>query len=544
MYNIAITSTFESTVNSSVTGSNLRKLQAKYEMLVPDYNDVYTENYIGDLNQYLVFDNRALVIGGNMEIDNANVNVSGNIFVQGNEEEIEDKVYDKYKGGITLNSSDNITFEDNVITRGTFNIQNDTTATITGELYARNIYAGKLDGDYSDSSNLTIDKVITDSDLALKATNTNITINDFYGINDKNIYYNDELGNEIENKDSNPNDKSRTSSSIIINGYTGEDKLPSSVNITNLAYIMGTAHIATADNYQTGESVAVKGNYIAYSIPLDDSEKFIYDDPLQLLDEDNIFKKAEHFNKYWNEKSDKTADDGGISLPEGNTHSVGAVVYKSGGITTVIPSNYELKDTTDVITEKQINYASEVYEFGEDSDITDYNSLGEDAMTVENLMDFSDVPSDYSLDDEISSGGEMAIFNLDDAKTIVIKGKNHRDSYTDTDKYIIIDASDNKEVNAVIATMGNIIVDGDINFNGSIIANGNLNIYGDVAIKYNKELIKRIQIQNIDLFNNVLGDYIIESTEDTSTSTSTTDTVDAEYDLKNFIKSKLWKIIK
>ena len=115
------------------------------------------------------------------------------------------------------------------------------------------------------------------------------------------------------------NAKAESSSSIIVNGNNN-----SSININNSAYLMGTAHIATAGDYQTAESGAVKGNYIAYSVPLTDEQKikygitgteqFIYDTPLQLLDPNPAIypgaktdqdAKEQHFIDYWDGRKSK-----------------------------------------------------------------------------------------------------------------------------------------------------------------------------------------------------------------------------------------------
>ncbi|EKQ51189.1 MULTISPECIES: hypothetical protein [unclassified Clostridium] len=276
-FDIAVKSTFY-TENVNGNETNQRQLQATYRMLVPNYKDIYFQNSNGNLNEYLATKDRALTIFGNMNVNNANgLSVTGDIFVQGsdNSTSIEsDRVYGKYFGGITLNNSGGVNFANNVITRGTFNIQNTTTpagvtaTTNVKNLYARNIYIGKIDN--SDgvlasgvtSLNITNEAIIN-NDLALNADNATITLEDLYGINDENI-----------------NDKAQSSSSIIVNGNNN-----SFINITGSAYLMGTAHIATAGDYQTAESGAIKGNYIAYSIPLTDDQKI----NMALLEQNSLY---------------------------------------------------------------------------------------------------------------------------------------------------------------------------------------------------------------------------------------------------------------
>lgn len=569
-YEPEVTSTFYTeTTNGDGSRTNERKLKVKFKMSVPNYKDIFFENATGDLHEYLALNDRALTVGGDMNVGSETSTYQtkltvdkGDIFVNGiTDNSTNDRVYGKYLGGIKLNNSDSVLFNKNVITRGTFNIQNKTASIIKGDLYARNIYAGNLNGTHSNNSNLTTEKVVIDNDLTLKATSTHVVIKDFYGINDKNIKYKD----DIRNGDSNPSEKARTSSSIIIND-TESDQTGSSVRIENDAYIMGTAHIDTRENnginagYQTGESTAVKGNYEAYSVPLNEAEKFDYYDPLQLLDESNVFTKGEHFKKYWNEVMPNKVDQGGIYFekPE-NIHSVGAVILYDSSTKkkVVVSANYGLNEDDEVnINEKRIDFASKVYKFGQEPEndaervsmLEMYNSLGTGAIGVDSLMNFSEnFPEDYnlenddeySLDDEISSSGEKAIFNSS-AKTIVITDKT--EDYDDTDEYIVIDASDG-EVNGVIATLDDVIIDGDITFNGTIITEGDLTITGNVVINYDSDVIERVQAENSNLFYSVFGDNISEREENTNDSENQ-EVLATKYDLQNFLEKKLWKIIK
>lgn len=584
--------------NENAIGANSRIVQATYTMSVPNYDDIFYKQDGGELHEYLALKDRALTIGGDMNVGSepgvydTNLNVNkGEVFVNGNpDKSTSERVYGKYFGGIILNNVNSILFGDNVITRGTFNIRDQVgsaghPAEIKGDLYARNIYAGTENGqNYTDKAYLKVDNdAVMDNDLALKATNTHVTIKNFYGINDKNIYYDDNNGNRILNGDSNPNDKARTSSSIIINGYTDTNGgNPSSVQITDKAYIMGTAHIATDGDYQTGESTAVKNkgkaNYEAYSVPWDSSdtpENFIYDNPLQVLDESNVFKKAKHFVNYW---TGKEVDTGGIYLPKDNIYSVGAIVYKhkdlalSQDIVEITNPNYsaDLEGDNGEITSKRIKFASIVYKFGKEATTDDekkemlssYDSLGTNSTKVSDFMTLSnDTVRDkyslgddkYRLDDEINSVGEKAIFNCDPQNTIVIQGAHASKSY-DPRVYKVIDASTDREVRAVIASKGDVIIDGDVNFHGSIITDrgtksdgkttGNLTVTGNVLINYDEDTIDRIQAQNYILFNNVFGSNMLGEEESTPVQTNQhIDITNMNYDLKKFLQSGKWKII-
>lgn len=540
-YNFKITSEFATNANVENTakvGENLRIIQSDYSLRIPNYNEVaFRETAVVDaeLNQLV-----GLAIGGDLDVSGVNkLNVSGDIFVQGNDSNsINDmnRTFEKYSGGIVLDNSSviskTINFNNNVYTRGTFNIKNNVDVVIKGNLYARNIYAGD-ENNLSDNSKLTINnEAVIDNDLTVKATDTQIKIKDFYGINDKNI---DE------------DTKVRKSSSIIINDYKEAYKEPSSVTISEKAYIMGVAHIDTNEGYQTGESVAVRGNYKAYGAQIDQNEEFKYDYPLQVLDEDNVLKKAEHFYNYWiNRLSQQDGlDCGGVNLPR-NTYSIGAIVYEKDGIKNVTQSSTFLDNNLEAVVKmKRLEYARNIYTLGENT-ISDeeaktlYETLGtgEKVETVENLLGGLSklTNSDYSLENKINNGKEMAIF-CPKQKTIVIKGKSSTTNYN-SDSYMTIDASSNKDIKAVLITAGNVIIDGEVNFRGNIIVQGNLTVIGNstVNLYYDKNVTEDVQNSNGILFNKVFGNRF-------GGEQINNETLTIESNASNFLKTKLWKII-
>ncbi|GAA0077212.1 hypothetical protein UT300005_15900 [Clostridium sp. CTA-5] len=571
VYTLKITSTFETQKgNVDVIGTNMRKIQTTYNMVVPNYKDVAFSESVSEVENNTPLNNKAIIIEKDMKIEgNSKLNLDGDIFVWGEDNKTDNKysnkVYDKYKGGINLENC-TANFNGEVVTGRTFNIGSNAHSTVSGNLYAMNVYAGKPNGDMAENSNLTVkspelDKekktnlnkeskddgqVVIDNDITLKAKNTQITIENFYGINDKNTKYGDTLHGSQNGT------KERTSSSIIVNG---DEK--SNVIINKKAYIMGVANINTTPEYQTGESTGVKGNYIAYGEALDYNDKFDYYNPLQLLDEENILKKSKRFVDYWKGKLEEK-NTGGIQLPE-QTYSVGAIVYKdkSGNIQ-LKDSSYNLDknnidDINTVIPKKQIEYASKVYAIGKNVGSNWYDTLGKLSSPIGYFMKLENIPVDYDLDSQ-ELNNEKAIFNKDNNKTIIIKGKNASEAYDNnsgesTEKEIVIDAT-NGDVNAIIATKGDVIIDGKVDFNGSIIAEGNLKIQGNQEknIKYDKDLCDRIKASNVELFDSVFIDSIYneKSSENGGSANSNFNdkNLDVQYDLNKFLKTKLWKIIK
>jgi len=534
-YDLKITSEFRTVsdeANNTRIGDNLRVIEANYSIRVPNYNEIAVKESAVDLEDNIK-DIASLSVGGDLKVQEINkLNVSGDIFVQGKDISEanmtnDNRTYEKYSGGIMLDASGSkktINFNDNVFTRGTFNVKNNVNVTVNGDLYAKNIYAGDSN-DFSNNSKLTINKeAVIDNDLAVKATNTQINITDFYGINDKNV----DSGTKV-----------RKSSSIIINGYKTNEENKSTITISDKAYLMGVAHINTADGYQTGESVAVKGNYKAYSVPdpEDSSESFKYDDPLQVLDTNDLDKKINHFISYWQRMNKSGLESGGVSLPA-NTFSIGAVV-SNGEVAKSLPYTQEIE--TNVIQPKRLKYSEKVYALGDKNANTQelYESMGTNARGVADLLgNLNNLEaSDYNLRKEDNKGQEMAIF-CPIKKTIVIQGKNpYIDNYPE-DEYKVIDARSEKDVNAVIITAGNIIIDGEVNFRGDIIAQGDLTVQQGAAVNiyYDKNMTESIQRNNKVLFNKVYGNNSVgEELQN--------DYLNINSNSSNFFKTKLWKVI-
>jgi hypothetical protein len=536
-YDIAVTSTFYTdsyTVSGEEKTVNERQLKATYKIIVPNYKDIYSENSNEGLNDLATKD-RALTIYGDMNVNNVSgLTVDGEIFVQGsNDTSSSDRVYGKYYGGIKVKNSDKVNFNGNVITRGTFNIQTPTTeedtntrtTSIDKSLYAKNIYVGNIDSTElpNQPSQLIISNGVINNDLTLNANNAKISINNLYGINDINF------DNKVE-----------SSSSIIVNADKNSN---STIDILDSVYLMGTAHIATTDkyDYQTAESGAVKGNYKAYSVPLDTSDEFEYHDPLQLLVGD-FEEKKQHFLDYWNQE-EKNADAGGIQWPDnGKIYSIGVIVYETTDDTGVNKSEViEGNSTADAesnggeVNSKRVEFAQYDYKFGQDASLSDYTDSN--IISFDSLIDISKIPTKSVLTD-----GEYAIFNGGSSKIEITENTTtYTEIAEDSDNNIInIKVGSNSDLNAIIATAGNVTIESGVTINGCIIAKGYLEINGDdVNINYDSDVIDRVQAQNFDDFKTIFG----ESLDDTDTTDDSTST-DTNYDLENFFEKKSWKILK
>lgn len=610
---ITVTSNFYSEKfngnNNASDRTNERNVQETFDMVIPNFKDVYYQEAALEMNEYLATKDRALTVHGNMYVTGAdNFTVSnGEIFVEGETPNVgvdTTRSYKKYNGGIMIANSKNVNFYDNVITRNSFNIRNDAQVTIDRNLYGRNVYLGGHY--YSDDLSKGLDEIATDStlyvnkgkkddtmkgqividnDLALKAQRSQIYIKDFYGINDKNTKIKDADGNLVDNKDAYGNlvNQVKSSSSIIVN--TSDN---STIDINNSAYIMGTAHINTnekdtdsSNQYQTGESGAVKGNYIAYSIPLEElneTEEFGYYDPLKLLDkvwnattnkfEDaDVFDKTNHFTSYWEKEIGKnpshTPDTGGIVWPKkdngdinvSNIGALGAMVYEIDGKKKVIGSTYnqELEDDdgTGVIYNKQTEFAKKVYRFNQEA-TKKYDYDYEKSTAFDDLVKTQNIDSysSYELNKQ-NNKGEYAIFNGDKNKEIkIVKSNASVDSIQNNTNDIVISvankgtlAEPKYDLNAVIVTAGRLSIDENITINGCIVVDGDLNINKpNITINYDPGVIERVQAKNSGIFETVFGGWIIPS--DNKTIDPAIENFASTYDLSHFLEKKLWKIRK
>lgn len=552
-YEIKVESQFE---EESSTGNNLRKIEIVYELKIPNYEDAIAVE--GNANVVYPEELKDKIIGvdGNLNVDNAGslkLDMKGDIFVKGSPENDKsnfNKIYDKYNGGVRFDtqSSVHLILNGDIITANTFNISNTKGTkdpaiemSISGNVYAKNVYIGGKDGKYglSNLTNIT-GETIVDNDLAMKGNKTKFNTQKFYGINDK----------TIDNKDvinSNYEIESRNSSSIIVNGSN-----ESSINIKEEAYIMGTAYINAqnkqGNSYQTGESVAIKGNYIAYTKPMEDFKEYDFDiyGPLQMIDSYNgekldVIEKSEYFKEFAT-RNKEYIKSGSVKLPIGNTYSIGAIVYENNNQLVVERSNYN-ENTLDFIKEKRKKYAQEVYCMGSeniDEDLYNiYEKYGKYQKTVSDSVDFSKMKD--SIDDDI-------VLNSDENKTIVLTDNS---SYKAKPNEIVVKVAPNRSLNMLILTKGDVKVVTNLirTYKGSIISAGNIsfdswNGSGETIMEYDENVVQNIVKKHADKLQGVFKSQ--NNLNDTSIYLESNEkaTIINNYDVKRYLTSKNWKIIK
>ena len=558
-YDIIIDSKFKSTKANAKTGESLREIKSSYKIIVPNYEDMIWTKNKDSIYEFKYFSGnvRGITIGGNMLINNTD-KLKGIIKKQNiNDTVFNNKVYEKYRGGIQISGSKagfypvdegkNV----NIVTRGTLNADSNSEFYSSGSnssLYAANVYLGKIYGDDKSAEKIVFNTgdIITDNDFTMNAENAQAEINNFYGINDKNTK------NEKEEKE-------RTSSSIIVNGYDEDSK----VKINNDAYIMGTASIDTVEAYETGESTAVKGNYIAYAVPVAPDEVFKYDNPLQVLWKKDgkaatLTDKAKHFIDYWNGNgqdgikiSQNEVQNGGIEFDHPDrVHSVGAIVYKTGNTTSVQEQNLSIDDENDTVKEKRSDYAKNVYIFNTEDYDENYKFIQEYRAGEKGADKVQDLLKELKASDIITEDGWKTILNnaSQDDKVAI---------FNPTNEEIVI----NKNLNGVIVTNGDVKIENGVTFNGDIIALGDLIIdnAGTVTIKYDEHIVDEVVGTNGDMFKQVFdkadsGKFIEntvsnnsgddEGSEHITANVKTIETLGGKYDIKKYLKNVIWTLVK
>ncbi|WP_415348030.1 type II secretion system protein, partial [Clostridium perfringens] len=347
---------------------NYKDVSLTFEIEVPDYNGAY---YTEKIPVYNIWQ-QGLVVGENLNINqNSNLNINGSVYVSANYNFEDNKSY--------KNESQNKNASGIVISGGDLSIDNGTLVSKqdiilngeNGELKVlssvgesnNGVYTHNL-GIYSfedlnsnkvfgNSKNLKGNKietkvpVYTMNDLIMNGLNSTIKLQDgFYGIN------------------SNSGDKTLTgekqnSSAIIINSKDLGNG--SSLDIKNKAVIMGSAYINTlGESYQTGESLAVKGNYIAYTYAVKGKNvEFKYYNPLQLVENINGDSSLDAKAKYFKEASKSfNIKSSGIKLP--NADDVKSVGVTVDGNNDIKGNNLGLDDIKKIREEYVDNYFRKV----------------------------------------------------------------------------------------------------------------------------------------------------------------------------------------
>lgn len=549
------TFTSDFTSSTQVTQSNERQVSVKYSINVPTYQGAIKENFTTvSIENYPIFIDSVVNIDGNALLT-GNINVIGNLRVKGLHVDTNEVVYEKYTNGLNIKNGQ-LNLQGNIMTNETVSLNENgkifVTAKIdekqTGNIYARNVYVGK-DNIVSLPTNASLtvsDSILLDNDLSVNVQadpsgkKSTVHTTNLYGLNDKNLVSND--GNPV-----------RESSSLIVNSEGA------SVTVTGETYLSGVAYIDTKGvPYQTGESVAIKGNYLAYSKILpgyDERIQMKYYNPLLLVEaidnDSSAQKKAEYFVKAAEEGS-LTLSNGGVSLNPKSTYTAGAWMNGTigGG------SNLALNSTE--LDEKKASYAKEVFNMGMQATKEDYAS-GIVKKTVKNQINFEhDVFSEIHRKFN-NTYGEV-ILNNDENVVISIQANEDKINtirYIDkqTSKVIktIPNEDDGKSVSkAFIVTNGDVVLEGDVELIGNIIATGNLYIdeenqtKGQIKLEFDPQVTQQIIASN---YNDLKDIFKVDSIKYDPTKVEVSDglgldDLQTKYYAEDYIRVGRWQLLK
>lgn len=519
-----------------------KKIAVNYSIKTPNYNDVYyvkrAKIPFNDVWKKAICADISLQLSGD-------TTVNGNIYVSAaNENE-----------GIQIQNGAS-KLKGVVATSGDFVINGE--ANVTGNVYSGNINlqgdGAKLDLLKDDSKKLEGD-VYTNNDLEVNGEKCEVDIpGGFYGINDTPI------NNTIEESK-----KPSSSSSILINAAD-----INKFNIQNDAIIMGTAYIKTNPQYQTGESVSVKGNYIAYTQPLksdeakqkglnEDNVSFEYMDPLTLVNNFingtplTVVDKAKYFVSYKNENNSSGLNllNGKISLPV-NTISAGATVSGDGNVKEGTATAEENKLRT-----KRLIYAKRAFRMGE---------MDDDSIKYDGDVN-SEFQNQYRQIYETNQYNKTSITKVSDKvkfdaittnpynkeknqNIIYLNGDSNKDCYILGSGAAVgagdaVNMDSNGNGSGIIITSGNVYIKGEVNFKGTIISAKSIIFCDDgkKTINYDGAYVKKIIGDNYGYFNNIFQDNLPDDYASTSMG-GNDNSVGTDIIRDKLITMKNWKIVK
>ncbi|SDK90386.1 hypothetical protein SAMN05216497_102101 [Clostridium cochlearium] len=495
-----------------------KKIRVNYNISTPDYNGTY---YVQTNKVQIpkLASEKAIYVDGNLDIK-GNFTVDGDIYVKGNENSEED--------GINIYAENcNAIFKKQVVTAGDFRIKKPKGNV---KIYD-NIYAGNFTIEQEAiNSTFNVNKdVYLNNDLELNANKSNIKIEgNLYGIGD---VTNAPIITEKK--------KPKYSSSILINSEDIGKQNGSSITIGEDALLMGTAYIATEIPYQTGESIAIKGNYRAYTYPLK-SEKakekklneekilFEYRDPLTLatkrIEEEkemnlNFKDKSDYFKIYSEEYNNN-----GLNLGKSGLNFLGSISSIGASI-----SNGSIKED---------NYTLDKENFVKDR-IKEYENMifKKDSRQPKTIADIVTVNSNHK------NIGDNIIYVQNIGKPCILVGKNHSNTLEQGDTINL----NNGKGKGVIVTTGDVYLYGDIDFTGTIIAGGSIIVEegSNVNIINDKNFLKSFIATNYNTFKDV---FVLNDNQDKDIvivdEKIDTDNVGSDIIRDKLITMEKWRIVK
>lgn len=477
-------------------------LSATFVIGTPDIEDISSvkQQTVALSNPTLDY---GIIVGKKLTID-GEVNVDGNILALANNNDSEGIDINsgaslKAKRGSNISDS-RIATPGDIIMRG-----NTVLETGTNPIYYRNLYLGSLNEDAPIQVSFNGD-VLAKDDLEINSDSVTVTqeSGSYFGFNDKN------------------NEGPDSSSAIVINsGAIGGIRLGlNDLYLAGRAFIDGVRSATRRDSngnaliYKTGESISVKGNYIAYQTPLVDSNLNIYD--VDKVKFSQYFMKGQKVGMGEDAEFTVNFVDRFIDIKEGENEktaygnfdvnnkwqyfteydrlnrsslrkpeiSVNRIKYMQGagivsgevvGQETSYPQNYA------VMIEKGKRFEEFTKYFGyypkdeskRKENISDWIKFGENSKQIQDDNFFVYISERNAGNKSLGWGSFRASSNI----PINVQ---------------------NGEINGIIIYDGDLTIksDSEIPFNGLIIVTGNLVIENDANIISNKDLVSEIIMKN------------------------------------------------
>lgn len=575
-----IRSSFSCAETSTTKLANKKVIETSFKITAPEYADIINRtNSSGEIDIMAPYSN-VLTVDGNLNV-NSTLTLGGNTWVKGDADtaasENQSIVFSKYNGGIKLASGKNITtnpvattgttYQGNIYTAGTFSLVNGSTATLSGNLYSSNTYIGPSSTNDSSSrdNTITVGDMITYNDLGINSLASKINMNNYYGIN----------STTTDSTNGGKNNASKRSSCIIINNYNMDSKL----KINNDAYIAGVAYINTgnenSDNgeYETGESIAVRGNYKAYQEALTQigettiNPGFKYYDPVSLLETINgqaatVQNKRDYFNEYYQHNVFK---DGKVTIG-GRVYSTGAIV------TTDENKNANDLDIQDVnVINARRTYAQTVLSMNSDLSEVQLDNVYNNGTVIKTVKGSNGTTGVVNFDAmdpgvsvSVSNPGQGLVNALsncayvlgrEENETIVISpGRISVEGHTEpptgtacTQCFNFAQENGEDIVNAVIITKGNVKIEDGVNFKGCIIAGGNVEVEEGtegVELTYNASVVGQIiTVNHLSNYFNENMTVVERLTVNNGDIINIDPTETNSYNVDGVVNRGLWKLI-
>lgn len=488
-----------------------KKVRRDYSIFVPEYGGEYYLQYDGVKILKNPVWAKAIACDGNMSIDSGQLSIEGDIYVNGNHED------DRRDNGIILDGIDPAVVDvtGNVITSENINISSiNSNFTVNGDIYAKNVFLNKdasgsklMVSPYDGKSG----SVYTSDDLEIAAKDSEVCINGgYYGISD---------GSKSAN--------AGQSSSININAVNNDGSVATKLTIVGKSIIMGTSYVEAQNNkgeeYQTGESVSIKGGYKAYSNTLkkaheDDKfneENVVFDYYTPTINGSNnyppikfvtrykesgsekdltVFDKGQYY-KYYNEENKESKNKwDGININTQGSIYIGTVKGQDGSIEL---GNYNIDDFEEV-DNKVKEFNNMAYGMGSD--------LGnkENPATVKKQVNFD------AITEGVYDCGKLGVIVLlkDDDDYNIEYDSYAASSYIDYKNKTIVLNNDQ----GIIIAKGGLKVFDDFSFTGTIISGGDIDFSssGNNAITYDDTVVKTLIGYRYDMFSDIFTNDSLE----------------------------------